>query len=73
MENPANKEVIDALNTILEGNMLSDHEKEFIIDCINNPTPIDFLQKSLINSEEIAISIYSKLEKHYNENEENKL
>ena len=73
MENPANKEVIDALNTILEGNMLSDHEKEFIIDCINNPTPIDFLQQSLLNSEKIAISIYSKLEKHYNENEENKL
>ena len=47
MENPANKEVIDALNTILEGNMLSDHEKEFIIDCINNPTPIDFLQKRI--------------------------
>jgi hypothetical protein len=73
MENPANKEVIDALNTILEGNMLSDQEKEFIIDCINNSTPIDFLQKSLLDSDQNAISIYSKLEKYYNEIEENKL
>jgi len=73
MENSANKEVIDALNTILEGNMLSDEEKEFIIDCINNPDPIDFLQKSLLNSSQNAISIYSKLEKYYNEIEENKL
>ena len=68
-----NKEIIDALNTILEANILSDQEKVFIMDCINNPTPIDFLQKSLLNSDQNAISIYTKLEKHYNEIEENKL
>jgi hypothetical protein len=73
MENPANKEVVDALNTILEGNMLSDEEKVFIMDCVNNPDPIDFLQKSLLDSDQNAISIYSKLEKYYNEIEENKL
>ena len=73
MENPGNKEVIDALNTILEGNILTKEENVFIIDCINNPTPLYFLQKSLSNSNQIAISIYTKLEKYYNQIEENKL
>ena len=45
----------------------------FIIDCINNNTPLYFLQKSLSNSNQIAISIYTKLEKYYNQIEENKL
>ena len=67
MENPENKEVIDALNVILEGNMLSNIEKEFIVDCINNSNPIEFLQKNILNSDPNAISIYNKLEKYYND------
>ena len=73
MENPDNKEVIDALNTVfLSGYDLSEEENEFILDCINSPNAIDYLRSNLESKNIVAISIYNKLEKLYNEMEENK-
>lgn len=73
MENPSNKEVIDALNIVfLSGYNLSEKEKEFILDSINNPNTIEFIKSNIENNNLIAISIYQKLEKLYNEMEENR-
>ena len=71
METPGNKEVIDALNTVfLNGYDLTDKENEFILDCINNINTIEYLQSNIQNMTPVAISIYNKLEKLYNELEE---
>ena len=72
MDNPDNKEVIDALNTVfLNGYNLSEEENEFILDCINSNNAIEFLRSSLENKNVVAISIYGKLENLYNEMEKN--
>ena len=72
MENPDNKEVIDALNTVfLNGYNLSEEENEFILECINSSNAIEFLRSSLENKNVVAISIYGKLENLYNEIEKN--
>lgn len=72
MERPSNSEVIDALKTILEANILGDSEIDFINECINNDNPIMFLQNNLNKEESVAISIYNKLDIYYNEIEKNK-
>lgn len=73
MENPSNKEVIDALNVVfLSGYNLTQEENEFILDSINNQNTIEFIKTNIENKNPIAISIYEKLEKLYNEMEENK-
>jgi hypothetical protein len=72
MENPSNKEVIDALNVVfLSGYNLTQEENEFILDSINNPNTIEFIKSNIENKNPTAISIYEKLEKLYNEMEEN--
>jgi hypothetical protein len=72
MENPDNKEVIDALNTVfLNGYNLSEEENEFILDCINSSNAIEFLRSNLESKNIVAISIYGKLENLYNEMEKN--
>jgi hypothetical protein len=71
-ETPSNIEVIDALKTILEANILGDSEIDFINECMNNDNPIMFLQNSLQKKEPVAISIYVKLDNNYNEIEKNK-
>ena len=73
MENPDNKEVIDALNTVfLSGYNLTEEENEFILDCINSPNAIEFLRTNLETKNVVAISIYNKLENLYNEMDENR-
>ena len=72
MESPTNIEVIHALKTILEANILGDSEIDFINECINNDNPTLFLQNNLRKEESVAISIYSKLDNYYNEIEKNK-
>ena len=48
MENPSNKEVIDALNVVfLSGYNLSQEENEFILDSINNPNTIEFIKSNI--------------------------
>lgn len=74
MENPDNKEVIDALNEVfLSGYNLSEEENEFILDSINTPNTIEYIKSNIESRNPIAISIYQKLEKLYNELEENSI
>jgi len=70
MENPGIQEVINALNILLEVDILTDVERSFINECKECKNPVEYLQKSLDDYYPVAISIYQKLEKFYNDTEE---
>ena len=62
-----NSEIIESLDVILEANILSEDEKEFIYECKADLNPVKFLTKKLAQENLTALSIYGKLENLYND------
>jgi hypothetical protein len=61
------EQVIDAIDIIINKNILSEEEIEFMNECKKSDNPIQFLQYNLYTQNKHALSIFYKLEQFENE------
>lgn len=56
------EQVIDAIDVIINNNILSEEEIEFMNECKKSDNPVQFLQYHLYIKNKNALSIFYKLE-----------
>lgn len=56
------EQVIDAIDVIINNNILNEEEIEFMNQCKKSENPVQFLQYNLYTQNKNALSIFHKLE-----------